>query len=127
MRERERRGRNQSSFFSSSSFFLSIITIVGTKPTRFPARRCLRDHARISAAMVMISGAEEEVEVDMFFAFCFSSIGGTVGLEFIFSPSSSYFRPRLALSLLSLFLRQRRAIKMDFYGSSSDDDEGVSS
>jgi len=31
---------------------------VGTKPTRFPARRCLRDHTRISAAVVMISGVE---------------------------------------------------------------------
>ena len=34
-----------------------VLTIVGTKPMRLPASRCLRDQARIAEASVMISGA----------------------------------------------------------------------
>ena len=77
-RERERvekneARRNQANRVFLCSFQKIIVTIVGTKPTRFPARRCLRDHARISAAVVMISGVEEgeEAEVDILFRFLF--------------------------------------------------------
>ena len=74
LRERDgAREMSKSGVQSSSSFLLLLLshTIVGTKPTLFPARRCLRDQVRISAAVVMISGVEG-VEVDIFFfAFVF--------------------------------------------------------
>ena len=78
-------------------FFSIIVTIVGTKPTRFPARRCLRDQARISAAVVMISGVEGEADVDIvFFAFFFFSFSPSIdsGARFIFSVRRVFLRQK---------------------------------